>query len=220
MVQHVYERCVASGAFSRVLIATDDARISMAVHGFGGEAVMTSESCFTGTDRVAEVARELPQEELFVNVQGDEPLVPKEALVTLASAFEDPAVEMATLCRPLQELERATQNVVKVVLARNGDALYFSRADIPASRDPSDPAVRMANRWGHIGLYGYRRHVLLKLAGLPPSPLEQTEKLEQLRALEHGIPIRCLRSLASPIAVDTPEDLERAERLLLDSHTP
>lgn len=211
MVQHVFERCVRSGAFSRVVVATEDERIVQAVKQFGGEAMMTSSDCKTGTDRVAEVARALGDGGHFVNVQGDEPLIPLEALKSIAYALADPDVQMATLVRPLLESERASPNVVKAVFARNGDALYFSRADIPFERDAG---TGFPPRYAHLGLYGYRRDVLLQLAKLAPSPLEESEKLEQLRALECGYRIRCLVTLESSMGVDTPDDARRAEALL------
>lgn len=217
MVQHVWERTVASGAFSRVLVATDDPRILEVVHGFGGEAQLTSPDCATGTDRVAEVARLHEDAQVLVNVQGDEPLISPDALRALAAAFEDPSVQMATLIRPLHEDERGNPNVVKAVVARSGDALYFSRADVPFERDPQPATGQPGNstpRWAHLGLYGYRREVLLKLARLPPSPLEEVEKLEQLRALENGIPIRCRVTSFESLGVDTPGDLARAEQRL------
>jgi 3-deoxy-manno-octulosonate cytidylyltransferase (CMP-KDO synthetase) len=214
MVQHVWERCRQSAAFSRIIVATEDARILDAVQGFGGEGVMTSPACATGTDRVAEVARALPDAAVLVNVQGDEPLVSPGALAELAELFDeggDGAVQMATLVRPLREEERGNPNVVKAVLAQNGDALYFSRADLPHLREGGTPAARFA----HLGLYGYRRDTLLRLAGLPPTPLEESEKLEQLRALEHGLKIRCrITAFESAGGVDSPGDLLRAEALL------
>lgn len=212
MVQHVYERCLESGSFARVFVATDDSRIADAVRGFGGDVAMTSPDCPSGTDRVAEVARAIPHADVLLNVQGDEPLIPPEALRELAAAFDDPDVQMATLVRPLEDAERANPNVVKAVLAQNGDALYFSRADLPFDRDAQQGRPEAAApRYGHLGLYGYRRQTLFKLASLPPTPLELSEKLEQLRALEHGIRIRCRLTSYISIGVDTPEDLVRAE---------
>jgi 3-deoxy-manno-octulosonate cytidylyltransferase (CMP-KDO synthetase) len=172
---------------------------------------MTSPDCPSGTDRVAEVARLLPEAGVLINVQGDEPLIGSGALVSLAEAFQDPAVEMATLVRALAPEEEENPNVVKAVVAVSGDALYFSRAALPFERDPGATPVP---RWAHLGLYGYRRETLLRLAALPPSPLEQVEKLEQLRALEHGIRIRCRETRWRSVGVDTPEDLVRAERVL------
>jgi 3-deoxy-manno-octulosonate cytidylyltransferase (CMP-KDO synthetase) len=211
MIQHVWERCQDSGAFAEVLVATDDARIADAVHAFGGMAVMTSPHAKTGTDRLAEVAKTREDITHVINVQGDEPLVHREMLQALSAAFEDPEVRMATLVRPLSEDERANPNVVKVAMGRNMDALYFSRADIPYERDP---AHGFPHRYAHLGLYAYDRETLLALSRLPPSPLEETEKLEQLRALECGIPIRCLMTLHSTVAVDTPQDAQRVEGLM------
>lgn len=209
LIRWVHRACVQSNAFSHVVLATDDSRIANAARDFGATVVMTSESCVSGTDRVAEVARNHPGE-LFVNVQGDEPLIRKEALQTLAGALEDPEVGMATLVRELAPHELGNPNVVKAVLDSGGNALYFSRADIPFVRDGAGNVPR----WAHVGLYGYRREVLLQLSQWPPTPLEQLEKLEQLRALEHGIRIRCrVTPYASP-GVDTPEDLVRAENFL------
>ena len=220
MVQHVHDRCVESGAFERVIVATDDERIASTVRAFGGEVAMTSESCATGTDRVAEVARQLPEAEVLVNVQGDEPAIHPAALATLARAFADAAVQMATLVRPLDEAERVNPNVVKVVRDRAGRALYFSRADLPFDRDQKGGAPRFA----HLGIYGYRREVLLRLAGLAPTPLEETERLEQLRALEHGIAIHCFDTPHTSLGVDVPGDVPRAEALLAkvlaSRHTP
>lgn len=209
MIQHVHQRCMDSGAFSRVIVATDDARIAEAARGFGAEVELTSEHCKSGTDRVAEVAQRI-HAEAYVNVQGDEPLIHPDVLRAVAQAFADVDVEMATLIRPLEDEERSNPNVVKVVLGRSGDALYFSRADIPFEREPNG----FPPRYAHLGLYGYRRHVLLALSKMAPSPLEETEKLEQLRALENGYRIRCLTTMHRSVGVDTPADLSRAEALL------
>ncbi|HME91430.1 MAG TPA: 3-deoxy-manno-octulosonate cytidylyltransferase, partial [Myxococcaceae bacterium] len=179
MLEHVWSACRRSGAFQRTLIATDDERIAQAARGFGAEVVMTSANCSSGTDRVAEAVAELPGVEVVLAVQGDEPTLQPEVLAQLARAFDDPKVQMATLIRPLQPQERVNLNVVKVVAAQNGDALYFSRADIPFERQPNPSLARYA----HIGIYGFRRTILEKLSALPPSPLEQSESLEQLRAL-------------------------------------
>jgi len=211
MVLHVVDACRRSGVFAEVLVATEDARIAEAVASAGVRAELTRAEHLCGTDRVAEVAGRLPGDgrSVVINVQGDEPLVEPGALATLVTAFDDPAVEMATLVRPLDEEERPLSQVVKVVLDLQGDALYFSRADVPCSRDG-----RPVQRWAHLGLYGYRKETLLRLARLPPTPLERAESLEQLRALENGIPIRCLRTETRSLGVDTPEDLARAEALL------
>jgi 3-deoxy-manno-octulosonate cytidylyltransferase (CMP-KDO synthetase) len=211
LVLHVVEACRRSGAFSEVIVATDDDRIAVAVEGAGARAERTAPGHLSGTDRVAEVAARLPPGlgEVVVNVQGDEPLVHPEALRALVGAFDDPSVEMATLVRPLDEDERHRPQVVKAVVDLRGDALYFSRADVPCARDGS-----AVDRWAHLGLYGYRRATLARLAQLPPTPLERAEALEQLRALEHGIRIRCIRTQFRSVGVDTPEDLARAEAVL------
>jgi 3-deoxy-manno-octulosonate cytidylyltransferase (CMP-KDO synthetase) len=210
LVVHVLEACRASGAFCEVCVATDDDRIAGAVAAAGGTVERTRADHPSGTDRVAEVAARLPPGiAVVVNVQGDEPLVHPEALRALAGAFDDPSVEMATLVRPLQPGERSNPNVVKALLDLRSDALYFSRADVPFARQGET-----VDRWAHQGLYGYRRTTLVRLAALPPTPLERAESLEQLRALEHGIRIRCVRTTQASLGVDTPEDLARAEALL------
>src|SRR6266851_1092295 len=193
MLEHVWRSCQRSGAFTRVVIATDDQRIANAARHFGAEAMITSAACTSGTDRVAEVAAQITGADVWIAVQGDEP-----------------SVHMATLIRPLQSEERHNPNVVKVVLAADADALYFSRAEIPFGREQVGPIARYA----HVGIYGFRRRTLERLSALPPSVLEQVEKLEQLRALEHGIPIRCIFTPFPTAAVDVPEDIPRAEALI------
>ena len=210
MLEHVWSACRRSGAFDKTLIATDDDRIAQTARGFGAEVVMTSPTCFSGTDRVAEVAAGLAGAEVVIAVQGDEPTLRPEVLAQLAGAFDDPQVQMATLIRPLQPEERANPNVVKVVRAQNGDALYFSRADIPFGGQKSLSLTRYA----HIGIYGFRRPILEKLSSLPPSALEQAEGLEQLRALENGIAIRCAVTPFATASVDVPEDIARAEAVI------
>ncbi len=212
LVQHVVEAALRSGAFERVVVATDDERIAEAVSRFGGDVERTSAAHRSGTDRVAEVVARLPQEapDVVVNLQGDEPLLDAASLRRLVHVFTDVRVAMATLVRPLEEAtERLSPHVVKVVPDIRGDALYFSRADIPFDRD----GMRVP-RFAHVGLYGYRRATLVRLAQLPPGTLEQAESLEQLRALEHGIRIRCVVTEHRSIGVDTPGDLARAEALL------
>ncbi|HSP18871.1 MAG TPA: 3-deoxy-manno-octulosonate cytidylyltransferase [Myxococcaceae bacterium] len=215
LVLHVLEACRSSGAFSDVRVATDDLRIAAVVSAAGAAVERTAANHPSGTDRVAEVAARLPPGvEVVVNVQGDEPLVHPEALRALADAFKDPSVEMATLVRPLRADERSNPHVVKALIDQRSDALYFSRADVPFVRGDSP-----VERWAHQGLYGYRRTTLLRLAGLAPTPLERAESLEQLRALEHGIPSRCVPTTHLSIGVDTPEDLGRAEALLAGHFT-
>jgi 3-deoxy-manno-octulosonate cytidylyltransferase (CMP-KDO synthetase) len=212
LVQHVVEAAVNSRAFERVVVATDDERIFEAVARFGGNVEWTAATHRSGTDRVAEVAARLTAQapDVVVNLQGDEPLVELASLRALVHAFRDTEVSMATLVRPLEDAaERLSPHVVKVVLDARGDALYFSRADIPSARDQT-----RVPRFAHVGLYGYRRATLIRLAQLPPGTLEQAESLEQLRALEHGIRIRCVRTEEQSIGVDTPADLARAEAAL------
>jgi len=211
MVQHVWDRCLSARCFDEVTIATDDARIAEVVRGFNGSVEMTAATHASGTDRVAEVAAKRPGDngDVFVNVQGDEPALHPEALWTLARAF-DGDLAMATLVRPLDEDERTNPNVVKVVRDEQGFARYFSRADLPFSRDGAP-----TKRWAHLGLYGYRRATLLKLAALPPTALEKAECLEQLRALGHGIEIFCGETVHRGQAVDSPADVPFAEAALL-----
>jgi 3-deoxy-manno-octulosonate cytidylyltransferase (CMP-KDO synthetase) len=206
MIEHVYRRASEARSIDHVLVATDDERIAAAVDDFGGVAVMTRTTHPSGTDRLAEVVDALPCS-IIVNVQGDEPLIDPETIdAVVAPLASDATVEMSTLSRPIDAREHASPHVVKVVCDRDGFALYFSRAPIPYDRDGDAPR-RLAR--GHIGLYGYRRSTLLRLARLTPTPLEVSERLEQLRALEHGIRIKVLDTNSQPIGVDTPEDVER-----------
>lgn len=216
MIQWVYERTKQSRLIGRVIVATDDDRIRKAVNAFGGEAVMTAASHATGTDRIAEVARELSCD-LVVNVQGDEPLIKPEmideAVLPLAG---DPSVPMGTLARRITDPREAVDpNVVKVVIDANGFALYFSRAPIPWDRDRWAERGSLADlpaegpRYKHIGLYVYRREFLLAYASMPSTPLEEIEKLEQLRALERGHRIRVVVTERESFGVDIPGDLSK-----------
>jgi len=212
MVCHVAERTRRARGLERVIVATDDERIRAAVAAMGAEVVMTRPDHPSGTDRLAEVAGGLTAD-VVVNVQGDLPLLDPimvERLVDRLAA--EPTLPMATLATPIRDAaEWRSPHVVKVVADANGRALYFSRAPIPHDRDGiRRPGQVLGLR--HIGMYGYRKDVLLRLAALPPSPLELVEKLEQLRALEHGIAIGVVEwTAAEPlIEVDTPDDLERA----------
>ncbi|MEW6320764.1 MAG: 3-deoxy-manno-octulosonate cytidylyltransferase [Acidobacteriota bacterium] len=210
MIEHVYRRASAARTVAGVVVATDDARIVEAVAAFGGVACMTRADHPSGTDRLAELAAELPAG-ILVNVQGDEPLLDPAAIdAAVAPLLADPAVGMSTLCRPLAADEAARPDVVKVVRALDGTALYFSRAAIPYPRDPAAAAC-----YAHVGLYVYRRTVLLRLAALAPSPLERAESLEQLRALEHRIAITVVETAHAAPGVDTPADLERVRQQFL-----
>lgn len=211
MIEHVYRRAQASPIVSRVIVATDDLRIATTVNGFGGNVRLTKPDHQTGTDRLAEVASKI-ECDIVVNVQGDEPLLDPRAIQELVEPFSDPSVVMTTLYRRIEHpSEFSDPNVVKVVLDRSGFALYFSRAPIPHARDPRGGWPPM---YRHVGIYAYRRHVLLVLASLEPTPLERTEALEQLRALEHGIRIKAIETRYDSIGVDTPADLEEVRRLL------
>lgn len=211
MIEHVYRRASAARSVSSVIVATDDERIAKAVRAFGGDARMTSSAHQSGTDRLAEVAAHL-ECDLVVNVQGDEPLLDPAMIDEAVSAFDgEPYLMMSTLRRRIEDpAERNNPHVTKVVVDRDGYALYFSRAPIPHVREgaPAAPA------WRHVGLYVYRRECVLRLASLEPTTLERSEALEQLRALEHGIRIKALETAFDTIGVDTPEDLERVRRLV------
>jgi 3-deoxy-manno-octulosonate cytidylyltransferase (CMP-KDO synthetase) len=212
MIEHVYRRASEARGVGRVLVATDDERIARAVAAFGGEAVMTRASHATGTDRLAEVASRLTCD-VVINVQGDEPLVaPQMIEQALAPFAEDSELQMTSLRTAIRDLDDLVDpNVVKVVVDRNDFALYFSRAPIPWVRDRKPGAPEA---WRHIGLYGYRRAFLLRLAALPPTRLEELERLEQLRALEHGVRIKVMPTLFDAVGVDTPADLARVESLI------
>ncbi len=214
MIRWVYES--ASAVFKNLLVATDDNRILKAVEEFGGKGIMTSPSHRSGTERCAE-AFQLYQEnsgERFshvVNIQGDEPLVKAEQLHTLLDCFEEPGTGIATLIQPLEtQDELVNPNVVKVVVDKKFKALYFSRAPIPYEPNLSSgqPGINCVY-YSHIGLYAFRIEVLEQLVKLPPSELEITESLEQLRWLENGYSIQTRISHFPSIGVDTPEDLEK-----------
>lgn len=213
MIQHVYERARRARAVDGVLVATDDERIRAAVEGFGGDVVMTGRAHRSGTDRIAEVALSLDAD-VVVNVQGDLPLLDPHLIdAAVAPLRADAGLPMATLRTAIharQELENP--NVVKVVTDREGYALYFSRSPLPCHRDGASPGAALGHK--HIGLYAYRRDFVLTFAQLPPTPLEQAERLEQLRALEHGFRIRVNTVQSASIEVDTPADLERARAAL------
>jgi 3-deoxy-manno-octulosonate cytidylyltransferase (CMP-KDO synthetase) len=215
MIRWVVEGAVGSGLFDRVLVATDDERIRDAVRAFGGEAVLTRPDHPSGTDRVAEVARELSAD-VVVNLQGDLPCVGRSLLgAPVAAVLEDPSLPMATVSVPITERQRwLDPNVVKVVTDSAGFALYFSRAPIPARRSTMPDGEGTELGWQHVGVYVYRRDFLIRFASWPPGRLEQLEQLEQLRVLERGERLYVAKVSERVIEVDTPEDLERAARLL------
>jgi 3-deoxy-manno-octulosonate cytidylyltransferase (CMP-KDO synthetase) len=214
MIQRVYERAQLTRDVDRVLVATDDERIRAAVTAFGGTVVMTSRAHRTGTDRIAEVAAGLDAD-IVVNVQGDLPLLdPGMVDAAVAPLCGDEGLPMATIKTPIgTRAERDNPNVVKVVTDRHGYALYFSRSPLPYHRDGG--AAPLGDK--HIGLYAYRRDFLLSFAKLAPTPLEQAEQLEQLRALEWGFRVKVADVAAASIEVDTPADLERVRAVLADA---
>lgn len=224
MIQHVHERASRARSVERVFVATDDERIAAAVRAFGGEPILTSKHHATGTDRLAEAARETDAS-IVVNVQGDEPMLDPAGIdAAVEPLLRDAAVAMSTLSLPLTDAaEMLSPTVVKVVTDKNGDALYFSRSPLPHLRlDPpqgdgamAEAAVRRGLARKHVGLYVYRREALARFASLPRSPLEEAEGLEQLRALHHGMKIRVVPFAGvSGVAVDTPEDLKRVRELM------
>ena len=225
MLQWVYERARAAGA-REVLIATDDARIVAAARGFGADAVLTASAHASGSDRIAELARRSnwAAEDIVVNVQGDEPLIPPVLIAQVAQLLAgQAAAQVATLATPLASLDELLDpNVVKVVTDRDGFALYFSRAPIPWNRDsaPAGLGTQMdfAGARRHRGLYAYRVGALLRLAQLPRGSLEEREKLEQLRALENAMPIAVADALEMPGPdVNTLADLEHVRALIASS---
>ena len=210
LICHVAERAMKARGVDLVAVATDDDRIAAAARSAGARAVMTGPAA-TGTDRVAEAARLLsPRPAVVVNLQGDEPLIEPAAVEAVLAAMSDPQVKMATLARPLAEGELERPQVVKVVSAANGDALYFSRAAIPHRRAGGMSPMARA----HVGIYAFREPFLQEFAKLPPGRLEHEESLEQLRALEHGHRIRVVDTRYAGFGVDTQEDLERARAML------
>jgi 3-deoxy-manno-octulosonate cytidylyltransferase (CMP-KDO synthetase) len=214
MIQRVCEAASRATLVDRVIVATDDQRIFDAVRRFGGEVVLTSAHHRSGTDRIAEVAEHLPCD-IVVNLQGDEPLMDPGLIDQVVRAVRDnPDIYMASAKTPIRRSEdRSNPNIVKVVTDRNDFALYFSRSPLPCivsggEADAGNPGFR------HIGIYVYRKEFLMRLVALEPSPLEQQERLEQLRVLENGYRIRLVTTDYDAPGVDTPEDLEKARKRL------
>ncbi len=214
MICRVVERARKAEGIAEVLVATDDERIASRVEEIGARVIMTSKDHVSGTDRIAEAADNI-EADLIVNVQGDEPLLHPEMIEEAVSPFyEAPDLQMSTLKTPINnKQEYSNPNQVKIVTDKDDFALYFSRATIPLLRGGALETLP-DGVFGHVGLYVYRRDFLLKIASLPPTPLERIEKLEQLRVLENGYRIKAVTTLHSSIGVDTPEDLLRAEELL------
>ncbi len=208
MIQHVYEHASACPLIGRVVVAADDLQVSRAVQSFGGEVCMTSPLHQTGTDRVAEVARGI-NADIVVNIQGDEPLLPPDAMAeAVRPLLDDSCLCMTTLKTQLRpDDDPADPNIVKVVTDRRGKALYFSRSPLPFIRHADGPA----RLYRHIGLYAFKRGFLLEYSALQQTPLEIAESLEQLRALEHGHAIYVAETRYYPLSVDVPGDIARAE---------
>ncbi|WP_300883089.1 3-deoxy-manno-octulosonate cytidylyltransferase [uncultured Desulfovibrio sp.] len=210
LIQRVWDIVSRARGLDDVVVATDDVRIADAVERFGGRVCMTSPECQSGSDRVREVAESLAAD-LYVNVQGDEPLLEPAAIERLLDVFtEDAGVQVATLCSRISEEQARSPHQVKVIRDHAGNALYFSRAPLPFVRERGEPA----EFWGHVGVYAYRADALRGFASLPPSPLEQAEKLEQLRFLQAGIAIRVPEVPLMGAGVDTQEDLERVRAFI------
>jgi len=226
MIQHVYEGVRQSKLIDEVIVATDDQRIIEAVKSFGGKAVMTSPTHFTGTDRVAEVAKKL-RSEIIVNVQGDEPLIKGDIIdKAIRPLLVDDTLQLSTLMTRIEEVrDWLNPHIVKVVADQKDFALYFSRSPIPFPRELQIGRLE-SNPFGtnrplpkrvfkHIGVYVFRRKFLLQFSKMKPTPLEKLEKLEQLRALENGHRIQVTPVDYEPICVDTPEDIQKVEAFLL-----
>jgi len=217
MIWHVYQRCHKAKSLDQLLVATDDRRIYDCVTAFGGQAVMTSNRHRSGTDRIAEALTKIETRSskfgTIINIQGDEPLIDPKAIDLLARAMAGSSKpEMATLVGSFNDKEDLlSPNTAKVVADGRGYALYFSRSVIPGCREGS---LSLTNYLKHIGIYAYRREVLFKLISWPQSALEQAEKLEQLRALEHGVKIKLIKTGYRPQAVDSPDDLARINKTL------
>jgi 3-deoxy-manno-octulosonate cytidylyltransferase (CMP-KDO synthetase) len=213
MIQRVFERAKLAKCANQVIVATDDERIVKAVEAFGGEARMTRSDHRTGTERVAEVAAHV-EGDVFVNVQGDEPLLDPAAVDTaVASLLEEPQASIATVATPIKTPgDIMDPNVVKTVLDFEGDAIYFSRAPIPWVRDTGSKVL--ARHLKHLGLYVFEREALLEYPTLPPGDLERIEQLEQLRWMENGWKIRVAEVEHDAVSVDVPEDVARVEKLL------
>ena len=215
MIQHVFQRAKECPELDEVYVATDDMRIYNCVHTFGGAAIMTHENHQSGTDRIAEAAEtlSLTDQDIVVNIQGDQPIFHPSIISDLIQVLiQDPVISMSTLMNKINnDKELQDTNNVKVVVDNNGYALYFSRLPIPLYRDEKSKKI---THYKHLGLYAYRKKFLLLFTTLPPSTLEQAEKLEQLRVLEHGFRIKVVETTLDSVEVDTPEDIEKVEENL------
>ena len=221
IIQYVYNNSKLSHLADDVIVATDSEKILEKVQAFGGKAIMTDKKHPSGTDRIAEVAKSVDYE-IIVNVQADEPLIRPEMIDDVIALLDDKRASIGTLAKRIEDPEEIIDpNIVKVVFDKEGFAIYFSRAPIPFHRDEwkslseiRNSKFEIRNLYKHIGIYSYRREVLLSLANMQPTELEKTEKLEQLRALENGMKIKVKETFFETYGVDTPKDIERIERCL------
>ncbi len=212
LIERVYRQAEKIKLASQVIVATDDLSIVKEIKRIGGEAIMTSADHPSGTDRVAEVAQNMDAE-IIVNLQGDEPFIHAEPVdMAIEAMRKDKTLNCATLCTPIDKQEAGDKNVTCVVRDLQGNALYFSKLSIPHDRNGDSADIPL---FKHLGIYIYRRDFLLQMASWPPTPLEKCEKLEQLRILEHGEKIACLITDHDSIGVDSPEDLERARKIVM-----
>jgi len=209
IIRHVYDNTVATGLFTDVFVVTDNDLIYKEINGNGGQAIMSKKEHDSGSDRIAEAVAEM-NVDVIVNVQGDEPFIKKEPLEKLVRLFNDPAVQVASLMRKISKEEAGNPNNVKVVTDRSGYALYFSRSIIPYQRDEKTEVRYFL----HIGVYAYKKNMLMNFTKWPQSSLEKIEKLEQLRYLENGVKIKMTETDYNNIAIDTPDDLEKAKLFL------
>jgi len=210
VIRHTYDATVSTGLFDEVIVVTDSDVIYGEIFAYGGKAVMSKKTHESGSDRIAEAVADMDAD-VVINVQGDEPFIRKEPLEKLVNLFKDPAVQVGSLMRRIEnDNELARSSCVKVVVNKNNDAMYFSRSVIPFAAQPGTDIPYFL----HIGVYGFRKNALLNFTQWPAGKLEKIEKLEQLRYLENGVPIRMALVDFKSVAIDTPEDLSIAEKLL------
>lgn len=208
MIQRVYEGAARSEIISELVVATDDERIIEAVKSFNGEVEMTADHHQSGTDRCGEIALNHPDMDVVINIQGDEPLVDPHQLDGLLKAFDDPEVQIATLgIQDRTSENRSNENRIKLVRDINGDAMYFSRSAIPNTSKADETALGELKLFRHIGVYAFRREVLLNLIELPVCPLEKVESLEQLRWMYNGYKVRVVETTIETPNIDSPEDV-------------
>jgi len=210
VIRRTYEAALHTELFDEVWVVTDSDQIASEINSIGGKVLRSKQAHESGTDRIGEVARDM-EFDIIVNVQGDSPFIKKEPLRQLLQAFTDPSVQVGSLMRPLTQAEDIQNpNVVKVVVNQKNDSIFFSRSVIPFPRDPQQAAPY----YEHVGVYAFRKKTLFDFTSWSLTPLEKMEKLECLRLLEHGVPIRMVLTPEKGVEIDTPEDLEKARRLL------